>query len=153
MFGLFISHRGVVCGQFQFFVYAQGANCITPGQDPDTGRTDNWLPSISPMCAQARCRFTQVIHTVVHNKTNEKFCCPRRPYPVEEARRCIALGEAPSDKRPRNRGRWAGAVASDGGCPRRVRRRDAGAQRRMAEGEVRPVMRLAAASWNRGMSP
>jgi|SRR6516225_1324453 hypothetical protein len=46
----------------------------------------------------------------------------------------------------------AGDVASKG-CLRRVWRRDAAAQGLMTEDEVRPVMMLAAASWNRGMSP
>jgi len=33
----------------------------------------NELPSISPMCTQARRRFTQVIHTLMHSKTDKKF--------------------------------------------------------------------------------
>jgi hypothetical protein len=48
MFGLFISHRGVACGQFQFFVYAQGVNCITPGQDLNTGMNLQWAPQHFP---------------------------------------------------------------------------------------------------------
>jgi hypothetical protein len=35
----------------------------------------NGIPSISPMCAQARRRFTQVIHMVVHSKTCNTFAC------------------------------------------------------------------------------
>ena len=31
------------------------------------GQPGNGLPSLSPMCAQDRCRFTQVIHTVMHS--------------------------------------------------------------------------------------
>jgi len=34
---------------------------------PLRGRPGNGLPSLSPMCAQARARFTQVIHTVMHS--------------------------------------------------------------------------------------
>ena len=43
-------------------------------------RTGNGLPSISPKCAQARRRFTQVIHNVVHSKTDMKFSFQPSPY-------------------------------------------------------------------------
>ena len=36
-------------------------------------RPGNTIPSISPMCAQARRRFTQVIHMVVHRKACNTF--------------------------------------------------------------------------------
>jgi hypothetical protein len=39
-------------------------------------RPGNGIPSISPMCAQARRRFTQVIHMVVHSKARTTFSCP-----------------------------------------------------------------------------
>jgi len=38
-------------------------------------RPGNTIPSISPMCAQARRRFTQVIHMVVHSKAGNTFSC------------------------------------------------------------------------------
>ena len=38
-------------------------------------RPGNTIPSISPMCAQARRRFTQVIHMVVHRKACNTFSC------------------------------------------------------------------------------
>ena len=38
-------------------------------------RPGNTIPSISPMCAQARRRFTQVIHMVVHSKACTTFSC------------------------------------------------------------------------------
>ena len=38
-------------------------------------RPGNTIPSISPMCAQARRRFTQVIHMVVHSKACNTFSC------------------------------------------------------------------------------
>ena len=34
-------------------------------------RPGNGLPSLSPMCAQARSRFTQVIHTVMHSNPDK----------------------------------------------------------------------------------
>ena len=36
----------------------------------------NGIPSISPMRAQARGRFAQVVHMVVHSKAGKKFSCP-----------------------------------------------------------------------------
>jgi hypothetical protein len=36
-------------------------------------RPGNTIPSISPLCAQARRRFTQVIHMVVHSKACNTF--------------------------------------------------------------------------------
>ena len=38
-------------------------------------RPGNTIPSISPMCAQARRRFTQVIHMVMHSKADNTFSC------------------------------------------------------------------------------
>ena len=38
-------------------------------------RPGNTIPSISPMCAQARRRFTQVIHMVMHSKACNTFSC------------------------------------------------------------------------------
>jgi hypothetical protein len=38
-------------------------------------RPGNTIPSISPMCAQARRRFTQAIHMVVHSKACNTFSC------------------------------------------------------------------------------
>ena len=39
-------------------------------------RPGNGIPSISPMRAQARRRFAQVIHMVVHSKAGNTFSCP-----------------------------------------------------------------------------
>jgi hypothetical protein len=39
-------------------------------------RPGNTIPSISPMSAQARRRFAQVIHMVVHSKAGNTFSCP-----------------------------------------------------------------------------
>ena len=71
MFGLFTIYRSVACGQLQFFVNAQGVDHVLPGQDPVRGQPGNGLPSLSPMCAQARSRFTQVIHTVMHSNPDK----------------------------------------------------------------------------------
>jgi hypothetical protein len=38
-------------------------------------RPGNGIPSISPMCAQDRRRFAQVIHMVVHSKACNTFSC------------------------------------------------------------------------------
>jgi hypothetical protein len=38
-------------------------------------RPAHTIPSISPMCAQARRRFTQVIHMVMHSKACNTFSC------------------------------------------------------------------------------
>ena len=67
MLGLFTIYRSVACGQLRFFVNAQGVDHVLPGQGLVTGRPGNGLPSLSPMCAQAGPRFTQVIHTVMHS--------------------------------------------------------------------------------------
>ena len=39
-------------------------------------RPGNTIPSISPMCAQVRRRFTQVIHMVVHSKACKHVLVP-----------------------------------------------------------------------------
>jgi len=48
---------GAACGQFRFLLRPQGTDRALPGEGPVTGAADNTIPSISPMCAQARRRF------------------------------------------------------------------------------------------------
>ena len=67
---------GVACGQFRFSLRPQGVDRAFPGERPVTGRGPvTRIPSISPMCAQARRRFTQVIHMVMHSKADNTFSC------------------------------------------------------------------------------
>jgi hypothetical protein len=75
MFGLFISHRGVVCGQFRFFVYAQGTNCITPGQDRDTGTNQQLAPQHFPNVRTGSMSFYTSDPHRCPQQTNEKFFC------------------------------------------------------------------------------
>src|SRR6266487_1970648 len=67
MFGLFIGRRGVVCGQFRFFVYAQGVDRVLPGQDPDTGTSQQWIPQHFPNVRTGTASFY----------TSNPHCCPQ----------------------------------------------------------------------------
>jgi len=67
----------MACGQFRFFFLAQGCGRRFPTPRPCYKRgPGNTIPSISPIRTQARGRFAQVIHMVVHSKAGEKFSCP-----------------------------------------------------------------------------
>ena len=67
----------MACGQFRFFFRAQGCGRRFPTPRPCYRRgPGNTIPSISPIRAQARGRFAQVIHMVVHSKAGKKFSCP-----------------------------------------------------------------------------
>ena len=70
-----MSYCGVACGQFRFFLRPQGADRALPGEGPVTGAARQRDPQHFPMCAQARRRFTQVIHMVVHSKACNTFSC------------------------------------------------------------------------------
>ena len=71
-------------------------------------RPGNTIPSISPMCAQVRRRFTQVIHMVVHSKACKHVlvpgwqaagqragACARRP--ARRTRICLGLDDIAHD--------------------------------------------------------
>ena len=74
-------------------------------------RPGNTIPSISPMCAQARRRFTQVIHMVVHSKACNTFS--------SRAGRQQGVSMPVSARGGRHAGRGSGlgldAIAHDGG--------------------------------------
>ena len=68
-------YRGVACGQFRFLLRPQGADRALPGEGPVTGAARQRNPQHFRMCAQARHRFTQVIHIVMHSKACNTFSC------------------------------------------------------------------------------
>ena len=57
MFGLFISRRGVLCGQFRSFVYAQGVDSVLPGDDPIIRAGRQWTPQHFPNVHTALASF------------------------------------------------------------------------------------------------
>ena len=59
---------GAACGQFRFFSMHRAWIALSQVKALLRTRPGTTIPSISPMCAQARRRFTQVIHMVVHSK-------------------------------------------------------------------------------------
>ncbi len=67
----------MACGQFRFFFLAQGCGRRFPMPRPcyKRGRS-NTIPSISPIRTQARGRFAQVIHMVVHSKSRQEVLLP-----------------------------------------------------------------------------
>ena len=67
---------GAACGQFRAFLYAQGPDRALPGESLVTGAARQHDPQHFPMCAQARRRFTQLIHMVVHSKARNTFSGP-----------------------------------------------------------------------------
>ena len=68
-------YRGVACGQFRFPLRPQGADRALPDEGPVTGAVRQRNPQHFRMCAQARHRFTQVIHMVMHSKACNTFSC------------------------------------------------------------------------------
>jgi hypothetical protein len=68
-------YRGVACGQLRFLLRPQGADRALPGEGPVTGAARQRNPQHFRMCAQARHRFTQVIHMVMHSKACNTFSC------------------------------------------------------------------------------
>ena len=68
-------YRGVACGQFRFLLRPQGADRALPGEGPVTGAARQRNPQHFRRCAQARHRFTQVIHIVMHSKACNTFSC------------------------------------------------------------------------------
>ena len=58
-----------------FFLHPQGVDRVFPGEGPVTGAARQHDPQHFPMCAQARRRFAQVIHMVVHSKACNTFSC------------------------------------------------------------------------------
>lgn len=60
---------------------------------PLWGHSGNGIPSISPICAQARRTFTQVIHTVVHSNIDKQFSLPVKSVPLRKARKSTARME------------------------------------------------------------
>jgi len=67
---------GVVCGQFRFFSVHMARIALSRVKALLRARPGNTIPSISPMCAQVRRRFTQVIHMVVHSKACKHVLVP-----------------------------------------------------------------------------
>ncbi len=61
-----LSRRGV--WTIPVFLHAQGVDRALPGESPVMGAARPPDPQHFPGCAQARRRFTQVIHMVVHSK-------------------------------------------------------------------------------------
>ena len=91
-----MGYYGVACGQFLFFLYAQGTDGAPQLKALLRARPGNGIPSISPMSAQARRRFAQVIHMVVHSKADKKFSWPagrqqRASVPARAPRRLPAV--------------------------------------------------------------
>jgi len=89
-------------------------------------RPGNTIPSISPMCAQAWRRFTQVIHMVMHSTADNTFSCravrQRVSVPVlarggRPAGRRSGLGHRPRRRAPDARRIPCGQVAR---VPRRL---------------------------------
>jgi len=89
-------------------------------------RPGNTIPSISPMCAQARRRFTKVIHMVMHSTSRNTFSCravrQRVSVPVlarggRPAGRRSGLGHRPRRRAPDARRIPCGQVAR---VPRRL---------------------------------
>ena len=66
---------GVACGQFRFSLRPQARIVLSQVNALLRARPGNTIPSISPMCAQARRRFTQVMHMVMHSKADNTFSC------------------------------------------------------------------------------
>lgn len=64
--------RGVWTNSDSFSVHRAWI-ALSQVKAPLQARPGNTIPSISPMCAQARRRFTQVIHMVVHSKARNTF--------------------------------------------------------------------------------
>ncbi len=50
------------------FLHAQGVDRALPGEGPVMGAAWQRSPQHFPVCTQARRRFTQVVHMVVHSK-------------------------------------------------------------------------------------
>ena len=73
-------------------------------------RPGNTIPGISPMCAQAGRRFTQVIHMVVHSKACHTFSC-------RAGRQRVSVPVLARGGRHAGRGSGLGldAIARDGG--------------------------------------
>src|SRR5215472_1527136 len=57
MFGLFISRRSVVCGQFRSFAYAQGVDGVLPGDDLIIRAGRQWTPQHFPNVHTASASF------------------------------------------------------------------------------------------------
>jgi hypothetical protein len=66
---------GVACGRFAFFSVHRARIALSQVTALLWARPGNTIPSISPMCAQAPRRFTQVIHMVVHSTARNTFSC------------------------------------------------------------------------------
>jgi len=75
MFGLFISRLGVVCGQFRFFVYAQGVDRVRPGKGPNTGTNQQWIPQHFPNVRTGAASFYTSDPHRCPQQTDEKFSC------------------------------------------------------------------------------
>ncbi len=71
-----MSYCGVACGQFRFLPHPQGVDGVFLRQGPITGAAQQQNPQHFPIRAQARGRFAQVIHMVVHSKAGKKFSYP-----------------------------------------------------------------------------
>ncbi len=62
-------YYGVACGQFHFFSVNRARIALSQVKAHLGARPGNTIPSISPICAQARRRFTQLIHMIVHSES------------------------------------------------------------------------------------
>ena len=60
---------------FSFFFVHRARIALSQVKTLLRARPGNTIPSISPMCAQARRPFAQVIHMVVHSKARNTFSC------------------------------------------------------------------------------
>ena len=75
MFGLFMSYRGVACGQFRFFSVHRARIALSQVKALLCGAARQHNPQHFPRRAQARYRFAQVIHIVMHSKACNTFSC------------------------------------------------------------------------------
>ena len=60
---------------FAFFLIHRARIALSQVKALLRARPGHTIPSIPPMCAQARRRFTQVIHMVMHSKACNTFSC------------------------------------------------------------------------------
>ena len=63
---------GVLCGQRQFSLCAQGANGLLPGDSPAAGAGRCGNPQHFPPYPQASCLFPRVIHRLVHRMVSQQ---------------------------------------------------------------------------------